>query len=83
MGYALYSFPSWGPRGSRKAYRSLSVEEGVAGGGDIRCSVCGSPNVAAKIEGKYYCYECGAKLLRENSRKMLELLKRKYLEQVG
>jgi len=50
---------------------------------EVRCSVCGSPNVVAKIEGKYYCYECGAKLLRENSRKMLEHLKKKYLEQVG
>lgn len=47
----------------------------------IRCSVCGSQEVAAKIEGKYYCFKCGAQLLRENSRKLLEYLKKKYLEQ--
>ncbi|MEM0093996.1 MAG: TFIIB-type zinc finger domain-containing protein [Thermofilum sp.] len=51
--------------------------------GEVRCSVCGSPEVAAKIEGKYYCRECGAKLLRENSKRLLEYLKKKYLEKAA
>ncbi|MCC6058972.1 MAG: TFIIB-type zinc finger domain-containing protein [Thermofilum sp.] len=46
----------------------------------LRCAVCGSPDVVAKIEGKYYCFKCGSALILENSKKMLQELKRKYLE---
>lgn len=42
--------------------------------------MCGSPDVVAKIEGKYYCFKCGTALILENSRRMLKELKKKYLD---
>ncbi len=44
---------------------------------EIKCSVCGSPNVMAKIRGRYYCYKCGARLMQEHVTKLLESLREK------
>lgn len=30
-----------------------------------KCVICGSKNIMAKIEGKYYCHKCGSKIIRE------------------
>jgi len=44
---------------------------------EIECSRCGSKDVAAKIKGEYYCYRCGAELLREHiARQLRELAER-------
>uniref|UniRef100_A0A7J3X867 RRN7-type domain-containing protein n=1 Tax=Thermofilum pendens TaxID=2269 RepID=A0A7J3X867_THEPE len=50
------------------------------GGKALRCAACGSLNVVAKIEGKYYCFRCGSTVILENSKRMLQELKKKYLE---
>jgi len=46
-----------------------------------RCIVCGSKNIMAKIEGKYYCYKCGSKIIKEkimmqiNAWKKMDIMK--------
>ncbi|RLE83607.1 MAG: hypothetical protein DRJ41_04615 [Thermoprotei archaeon] len=47
--------------------------------GNVRCSVCGSKEVMAKIEGKYYCFKCGSKVIKEHMDRVIEELKRKGL----
>ena len=47
--------------------------------GNARCSVCGSEEVMAKIEGKYYCFKCGSKVIKEHMDRVIEELKRKGL----
>lgn len=44
-----------------------------------RCSICGSPDVVAKIEGKYYCYKCGSKIVLEHSTKIVREYVEKYI----
>jgi tRNA(Ile2) C34 agmatinyltransferase TiaS len=44
-----------------------------------RCSVCGARKPLAKIGGKYYCYECGSKLVREHILLLLKELEKKGL----
>lgn len=44
-----------------------------------RCSVCGAKKPLARIGGKYYCYECGSKLVREHIQSLLKELERKGL----
>jgi len=44
---------------------------------EIRCVKCGSKEVVAKIAGNYYCFKCGAELIREHLAKILDELKRK------
>jgi len=46
---------------------------------EIKCSICGSREVLAKIEGKYYCFKCGAKILREHLRKQFRKMKEEGL----
>jgi len=41
--------------------------------------MCGSRDVIAKIEGKYYCYKCGSRIIKEHMDKVLEELRRKGL----
>lgn len=36
------------------------------------CEICGSPNIFAKIEGKYYCFKCGSRLVLEHARKIVK-----------
>ena len=38
----------------------------------IRCVICGSPNVMAEINGKYYCAICGAKIVKDNVLRQIE-----------
>jgi len=41
-----------------------------------RCSVCGSTKVMAKIAGKYYCFQCGSKIVISHSRKVIDVYKK-------
>ena len=71
--YALAALPA------QQISRS-SIAQRVMGGKALRCAACGSLNVVAKIEGKYYCFKCGSAVILENSKRMLQELKKKYLE---
>lgn len=42
----------------------------------VKCAICGSPEVMAEIEGKYYCINCGFKIVRENVLRQIENWKR-------
>ena len=44
--------------------------------GDVRCAVCGSRDVMAEIEGKFYCFKCGSKIVRENVLRQIEAWRR-------
>jgi DNA-directed RNA polymerase subunit RPC12/RpoP len=44
-----------------------------------KCSICGSPDVVAKIEGKYYCFRCGSKIVLEHSTKIVREYVEKYI----
>lgn len=57
---------------------SATSESRVAGP-EPRCSVCGSRDVFAKIEGKYYCFKCGSRLVIEHSKKIVEEYVKKYI----
>ena len=46
---------------------------------EVRCSVCGSRDVLAKIEGKYYCFKCGAKILNDHLRKQVKRMREEGL----
>lgn len=48
----------------------------------LRCSVCGAKKTLAKISGKYYCYECGSRLVRGHISMLLKELEKKGLAQV-
>jgi DNA-directed RNA polymerase subunit RPC12/RpoP len=48
----------------------------------LRCSVCGAKKPLAKISGKYYCYECGSRLVRGHISMLLKELEKKGLAQV-
>lgn len=39
---------------------------------EIRCVICGSPDVMAKIDGKYYCAYCGSRVVKENVLRQIE-----------
>jgi len=41
-----------------------------------KCVVCGSRNIMAKIEGKYYCFNCGSKIVREKVLTQIKLWKK-------
>ncbi len=38
---------------------------------EVKCSVCGSKEVVALIDGKYYCFKCGSKVVEEHVLKQL------------
>lgn len=44
-----------------------------------KCSLCGSPEVMAKINGKYYCYRCGSKIVNTHIEKLIEELNKRGL----
>ncbi|MCD6562449.1 MAG: hypothetical protein J7K23_00865 [Thermoproteales archaeon] len=44
-----------------------------------KCTLCGSPEIMAKINGKYYCFKCGSKIVNEHVRKLIEDLGKKGL----
>lgn len=44
-----------------------------------RCSECGRRGALAKIRGKYYCYECGSRVVREHIQTLLQELRNKKL----
>jgi len=46
---------------------------------ELRCEECGSPNVVARIMGKYYCFKCGSKIVKEHLRKQISIMKEKGL----
>ncbi|MEM1690134.1 MAG: hypothetical protein QXG48_02735 [Thermofilaceae archaeon] len=41
------------------------------------CESCGRAKPLAKIAGKYYCYECGRRIVEEHIREQLKELERK------
>lgn len=41
------------------------------------CSVCGKAAPLAKISGKYYCFTCGNKIVKEHIDGLLKDLERK------
>ncbi|MCS7105209.1 MAG: hypothetical protein NZ954_06570 [Thermofilaceae archaeon] len=43
----------------------------------IVCSVCGKATPIAKIAGKYYCFTCGNKIVKEHIVGLLKDLERK------
>jgi len=45
----------------------------------VKCSICGSKNVIAIINGKYYCYKCGSKIVNKHVLKVLEEYSKKGL----
>lgn len=49
---------------------------------EVKCSVCGSRKVAAKIKGKYYCYECGARIMMEHVDRLIKELREKGLIEI-
>jgi DNA-directed RNA polymerase subunit RPC12/RpoP len=49
--------------------------------GNPRCSICGSPKIYAKIEGKYYCFECGSRIILEHSTKVVKEYVQKYISE--
>ncbi|ABL79244.1 hypothetical protein [Thermofilum pendens] len=59
--------------------RYKSARVGERGEPKPRCCVCGSEDVCAKIEGKFYCYKCGSRIIVEHSRRIVEELVAKYL----
>jgi len=48
----------------------------------VKCAACGRERVAAKILGKYYCYECGSKLVKEHIARLLKGLEKRGLVKV-
>jgi len=44
-----------------------------------KCSLCGSQEVMAKINGKYYCYKCGSKIVNAHIEKLIEELNKRGL----
>jgi len=42
----------------------VTIVNGMSGE-EIKCCICGSRDVLALIEGKYYCYRCGSKVIRK------------------
>ncbi|RLE64755.1 MAG: hypothetical protein DRJ38_04965 [Thermoprotei archaeon] len=46
---------------------------------EVKCSICGSREVLAKIEGKYYCFKCGAKILNEHIKRQIKRMKEEGL----
>lgn len=44
----------------------------------LRCSVCGAKKPLAKISGKYYCYECGSKLVKDHIFVLLKELEKRH-----
>lgn len=56
--------------------RRIDEERSVLNSHEVKCVVCGSPNVMAKINGKYYCSNCGSKIVRENVLRQIENWKR-------
>ncbi|RLE62911.1 MAG: hypothetical protein DRJ49_02020 [Thermoprotei archaeon] len=44
---------------------------------ELKCSICGSKDVIALIEGKYYCFKCGSKIVERHVLKQLEELERR------
>ncbi len=54
----------------------------MPGAAEVRCSACGSRKVAAKIKGKYYCYECGARIMKEHVDRLIKELKEKGLIEI-
>jgi len=56
--------------------RRIGEEKDVLSSREVRCAICGSPNVMAKINGKYYCSNCGSKVVRENVLKQIESWKK-------
>lgn len=53
------------------------VEEGK----EIKCCVCGSREVLAKIGGKYYCAKCGRKVVMEHLLAQIKVLEKSVLKQ--
>jgi len=49
----------------------------------VKCAACGRQRVAAKILGKYYCYECGSRLVREHIARLLKELEKKGLVKIS
>ncbi len=45
--------------------------------GTPKCSVCGVNKPLAKIGGRYYCYDCGSKLVKEHILSLLKELERR------
>ncbi|MEM0458274.1 MAG: hypothetical protein QXP94_06500 [Thermofilaceae archaeon] len=41
------------------------------------CEGCGRAKPLAKIAGKYYCYECGRRIVQEHIQEQLKELERK------
>lgn len=46
----------------------------------VRCKICGSDDVVAKINGEYYCAKCGMQLILEHSKHIVEDYEKKYLK---
>lgn len=44
---------------------------------DLSCENCGRAKPLAKIAGKYYCYECGRKIVESHIYDQLKELERK------
>ncbi len=44
---------------------------------EVRCEVCGSREVMGKIRGKYYCFKCGSRIIREHTERLLRELSEK------
>ncbi|MCD6458019.1 MAG: hypothetical protein DRJ44_03800 [Thermoprotei archaeon] len=47
--------------------------------GKAKCSVCGSEKVLAKINGKYYCFKCGSKIIDQHIREQIIKMKEEGL----
>lgn len=45
----------------------------------MKCSACGKEGATAKIGGKYYCYSCGSRVVKEHVLRLLKELERKGL----
>ncbi len=45
----------------------------------MKCSACGKEGATAKIGGKYYCYSCGSRVVKEHVLRSLKELERKGL----
>ncbi len=41
-----------------------------------RCCICGSSEVLAEIDGKFYCLKCGAKIVKEHVLRQIEMWKK-------
>ena len=33
---------------------------------EIKCAICGSKDVVAIINGKYYCFKCASRIVKKN-----------------